>query len=331
MSTLYLHIGSHKTGSTSIQMACRHALAKRGRKGAHYINIRPSGTRILRTRGLGEDFVTDINQKAAARVLQPQGRAGAIHIASDEELFWIDRPEPVARLARMLRDRFQQIRIICYLRRQDQLALAHRKQVLEGSPATRFYGVDATPLPVYRPHFQRYFDYAGKLDRIWCSAFGKENVTVIPFERPRLVDQDVVADFAHRLGIAFSGQPIRANESLAGNKTFLGLVLAGTDLPRARRREILGRLKGRGQFLPTQHEARAFVANFAEANERLAAEWQWNGAPLRFDDSFAMYPEVAEYRQWETAEVQEMLLAMLPDMLATSAKATAEGGNDPVS
>lgn len=306
MSQLILHIGSHKTGTTAVQFSCGNGVTAADGGEAHYLNIRPAGIRIVRINGAGADFSANIKPGAAERALRPVNDT-AIHIASDEDLFWIDQPESVLALAGMLRERFRETRIICYLRRQDQVALAHRKQVIEGMPAMWFYGINEAPLPDFQPHYLNYFDYATKLKSIWCYAFGKENVTVVPFHPSVLTDHDIIADFAYRAGIRFDKPAGRRNQSMAGNKTMLGLFLANRNIPAKQRLFILSKLKPSGQFLPTRQQARDFLANFDAANERLAAEWQWDDAPLRFDSSLECYPDEARQPGWSHAEALEML------------------------
>jgi hypothetical protein len=313
MSTLVLHIGSHKTGTTSIQHACRFALPTTGAVRCHYFNIRPSGVRVLANAGSGADFGATVDLGSADQVFRPVTGPDApdLYVTSDEEFFWIHEPDGVHRLADLLKARFETIRILCYLRRQDLLALSHRKQVLSDTPATRFYGVTATPLPEYQPHLANYFDYAAKLADIWASAFGKDNITLVPFEKPHLAQGDAVADFASRLGITFGAYDAEpANSSYAGNQTFLGLLLAEAKIPRKERLQIVRSLPERGRFLPSRDEARAFLSHFAAANERLAREWQYNGGPFIFDAAFDMYPETAT-STWDSTDVADMIAAVL--------------------
>lgn len=320
MTELLLHIGSHKTGTTAVQRACRRAIQDRGRDAVRYFNVRPSGTRVTKAAGRGPNFRVEVDLDAADAVFRPE-RGIERFVTSDEEFFWIHEPETVERFARMLRDRFGSIRILCYLRRQDRLAFSHRKQVIEQSLATRFYGVTTTPLPVYRPYFQRYFDYAAKLSEIWCTAFGKDNVELVPYDRAALKDGDVVADFAHRAGVSFSALPAREiNASFAGNQTFVGLKMTEHGVSPDLRKEVMKSLRPGGVFAPTRDEAMDFVARFADANACLARDWTWNGRPFVFDDDFSAYPDARE--PFSIAETAEMLDALMPCLAEPMRKRT---------
>lgn len=295
---LLIHIGSHKTGTTAVQFACQNSILGASAKRNHYFNIRPSGDqRIVSAVGAGRKFRVSLDLAAADAVFRPEHATDQHHqfIASDEALFWINEPESIVAFGKMLRQRFDSVRILCYLRRQDLLAFSHRKQVVNGALASRFYGINPAPLPTYKDHFQSYFDYASKLSNIWCAGFGKANVMVVPYDRSLLHEGDIIADFALRSGVGFKmNKPITANAALGGNQVFLGLQLASRGVSPARRKALVKGLVADGSYRPSQQEARDFLANFRNANAQLARDWEWQGAPFSFSEDFSMYPEVAD-------------------------------------
>lgn len=310
-----------------MQFACRRFLETSGAGGASYINIRPSGSPIVKYTGKDDNFRAAIDLEIAEKIFHPsnpdkqtrEARPESF-VTSDESFFWIDDPDNIGRFADLLRSRFDHIRILCYLRRQDLLAASHRQQVIMNSPAARFYGVTATPLPEYRPHFQRYFDYAGKLSSIWCAAFGKANVTVVPYARDQLVNGDVVEDFAYRVGICFrKHETLGKNSSSSGSKTYLGLKLAEHDVSPKLRKKILQRFEGTGKFLPTQEAARRFLAHFQKSNQRLAQDWSWKGEPFTFDRDFDMYPVTSD-EPWQNAATDAIIDCLLETLMTVSDK-----------
>ena len=313
MSELWIHIGSHKTGTTAIQKACRNALLETGPNASHYFDNRRLNERIDSTMGEGAEFTCKLDLAAAERVFRPDAapQPPKRFLMSEEGLFWISEPHDVHALADILHQRFESVKILAYLRRQDKLALSHRKQVAMRFPAVNFYGASATPLPVYQPHFQKYFDYAAKLTDIWCSAFGKQNVHVVPYERANLVGGDAVTDFAFRTGASFAQiKEIVANKPLSGNKTYLGLKLAQAGVPMGKSRKIVQQLAPQGSFLPSRDEARAFLQKFEESNLRLSRDWTWEGRPFAFDQDFDMYPE--QPPGFTQAQMEAMLDRVLP-------------------
>lgn len=104
-----------------------------------------------------------------------------------------------------------QVKIVCYLRRPDQLAEVFFKQRLKtGRTRASFSEFWAT-----RPSL---FDYSSVL-HAYASAFGRKNINVRIFERTKLSGGDVVGDFIETVGLpAFSPEPqvgSRANRSLS--------------------------------------------------------------------------------------------------------------------
>lgn len=318
MSSLFLHIGSHKTGTTSIQQACRLHLSPSGNVG--YFNIRPSGTRIVHSEGVQSQFKASIDLETAERVFRPdEKKRFSSFIASDEELFWIQDPENIFSFSQILKDRFSEVTVICYLRRQDLLAVSHRKQVMAGGmPASRFYGITATPLPEYQEHLHSYFDYAEKISNVWARSFGKENIRLVPYDKKELVNGDVVDDFSFRTGAEFSlSAPVRENAVMNGDQLLVGLKLAELGVPKPKRQRIISDLGGIGVFSPSRTEAERFLEHFSTSNKRLAQEWSWKGKPFRFDTSFDMYPDATE-RQWDNAAVENMLDVVLRRLLKSN-------------
>lgn len=320
MSELFLHIGSHKTGTTSIQRACSRLSDFDELAGIKYLNLRPGGTRVVKTGGKLAEFRAKILLDAADQVFRAE--AGKRYVASDESFFWISEPETVHEFAALLQQRFSTVTVLCYLRRQDLLALSHRKQVSDGMPAAQFYGLHATPLPQYQPHFQTYFNYAAKLSTLWASAFGKANIQVISYDEIARAGGDVAADFTHRIGIPPALIPAlcgtrRANRSRKGNKTLVGLKLIELGIPAENRRKILEALPGAGKFLPSRVQAQEFLAHFAEANQQLAQDWTYQGAAFAFDSSFDMYPD-ANNACWSHGEVEKIIEAIINGMHAPS-------------
>ena len=328
MAELILHIGSHKTGTSSIQHVLSGSQAALERQGVAYLlrDDRATGnaSSLVQTSGERETFEARFVDAKADRLLRPRAPR---NIVSAEGFFWFSDPDEVGRFAALARTRFERITVLAYLRRQDRLAVSHRNQVRNAAPTMRFYGLRADPLPEYRPYLQRYFDYASKLIDLWGGAFGNDNVMAVPFEREALVDGDVVADFAARTGIELAlDQPVTRNASSAGlARTFVDLKLAELGFPAEGRRKIVRRLAREGLFLPTRDEARAFLAHFEAGNARLAESFRIDGRPFGFDPSMEMYPDLSE-GMWSHALVGQVIEALLSDRDALSGAAATPAG-----
>ena len=189
--------------------------------------------------------------------------------------------DPLARAAVM----FDDVRIICYVRRQDDFLISAWQQwfLKEFASLHAFLTVTAGV----------YADWNSWL-RPWEDAFGTERITVRPFQRDRLTNGDVVTDFLKVMDV-----PHANTASLSGlsNRSFdehLG------DLAHRIRDEFdsihdnrfydtMLRTIGeqayksqRGSHLLTVDERIALVSRYAEGNEALKHRYlpEWGDAPL---------------------------------------------------
>lgn len=291
MRRLWLHIGSHKTGTTSVQAALHQAQMDGKLDGLRYLNSdqKRNNISLVSSTGRGGKFKPEIRWAALDRCLSTQADGDAI--LSSEGLFWLSQPEAIDALAARLRPAFDQIRVIAYLRRQDQLALSHRKQVAFGLHATRFYGAEPTALPAYQPHFQTFFDYAAKL-ALWENAFGREAMHVRRYDRALLKDGDAVSDFFDLIGQTRFVPKKNVNPPLSRSQLLLALRLqqaGGYD--RTVIRPLIKDLPDDGPLLPARSEAEAFLNHFTKSNQALAQAYDPDGPEGYFDPQMSKYPE----------------------------------------
>lgn len=258
--------------------------------------------------GAGDGFSASVNWAALDAAMPPKGET----LFSSEMFFWLYDPAEIQRLGQYFHDRFDEISVIVYLRRQDKLALSHRKQVIYGAVAKDFYGLEVSALPHPKPHFDRYFDYHAKL-ALWAEAFGRQTLVVRRFEPDALVGGDVLADFAQIIGVPELRVPVRENVGLTRNQALVGLTLqadgyrndviydimeggamvssipdTGDPLPDPLRERLHGVLEG-GRFEPARAEAESFVSRYVDSNRRLAETYGDGTHAGYFDPSFEMY------------------------------------------
>jgi hypothetical protein len=214
MPRLYLHIGTHKTGSTAIQQLLwkhRQALATAGllypdvgvRRDAHHEIAWAAGTTraapdAAALRAMVEDLVRQASTSAQSMLL------------SSEEFEFVQRVQELA----LLKDHFE-VKVIVYLRKQDEYLEAAYNQHVR-SYDLRFTG------SIYqfalRYNFFWRFDYWRILQN-WGDVFGVENVIVRPYGTD-LVDDDALADFLSLLPLPvdlcrdIAGETIRINRAL---------------------------------------------------------------------------------------------------------------------
>lgn len=180
---LFIHIGAHKTGTTSIQMAMEdsgEALAEAGFvyprcSWYHHAQHRLAfALKAMRDPAAGDtpEFETEL---AGLKRALGEATAAAALISSEE--FFSLKEDAVARLAQGLRE--YEVEIVAFVRRPDELFLSSYNQNAK-QPGNRFF----KPL-------QQHLDDPGKviadidyLDHIgkWAAHFGKDKVHLAVYE-----------------------------------------------------------------------------------------------------------------------------------------------------
>jgi hypothetical protein len=212
--SLYLHIGAHKTGSTSIQ----HALGTNDDRLRQHGILFPKAARVhfahrrivFGLRGKGHPLVGDApdpKQELDAIVAEVEASGAATVIVTCESMFGLDKAS-----IRFLSEGFKDFdtKVLVYIRRQDNMLLSiynQRVKTARNQFHVSFEDVLKNP--------RRYVDdYRRNLDR-WSAVFGQENLTVRCYETAG----DVVSDFQRLVGIPFPlihpNTPIQRNTSVS--------------------------------------------------------------------------------------------------------------------
>ena len=347
MKQAILHIGTEKTGTTSIQsflFAHRDLLARRGclfPSTAGYVSNQRLVTYAKRVPD--PDLVEPGLELEDARTLA-DWKEGFVVAHCNEVLPWlcaradarlvyssehmqsrVQDTEEIRRIARLVRPMVDEVRVIVYLRRQDRLALSAYSTTVRGGNARPFAFEDVN-------HAGPYYDQRALLER-WASVFGERAITVRVFERARLVGGDVVDDFVDAAGIGHAtgelARPPSTNEALSWTAQSILRAfnarpgddprLHGVDR-RALRSHLLGELEGLADGFapvrPARASARAFQAHFEEANREVAERWLGGRG---FDDSFDEYPE-APGPTPVVADAEERLDALVDAWRARAAR-----------
>lgn len=288
MRKLILHIGSHKTGSTSLQIALKKSDRTGGLSQWTYVRSRAQAnfSHAVRIAGEGADMRAFIKPNYLRTYIPTEGDC----LISTEMMFWLDNAREVKKLSDILHSIFDKIKIIVYLRRQVDLALSHRKQVIVGNPAQKFYGIQVRALPIYRTHMLRYFDYASKIS-MWEDAFGKSNVIVRRYQKQDLLDGNVVSDFYNIINVARLKNAQHGNPAWPRSHLLTGLYLASKGFKEESIKEVVKSLPNDGWLLPSQAEAREFMRPFRASNAELARRYDSTGIVSYFSDDFDMFPE----------------------------------------
>jgi tetratricopeptide (TPR) repeat protein len=206
----------------------------------------------------------------------------------------LDTPPLIEALHDLLAPHFERMRVVIYLRRQDQHAASGYTQAL------RVAHVGPPMLPRHGPDRLRHYDYARQLED-WASVFGNDAMLVRIFERPRLLNGDAVDDF-----LALCEVPLAVPKDDPDRQSNLSLTPGGIDLVRALGQRLKASpegltaasplwrrfsqaaseaLPGRG-WRPHPAEAAAFLDRFEAVNEAVRRRW--------FPDQPTLFEPMAE-------------------------------------
>lgn len=302
---LYLHIGTEKTGTTSVQKFFRTNRELLRRKGILYPtapgNENHTGLTVAaqklsrqgplrKIRGVrsvdeAEAFRSNLMKEIAAEfsvgfydTVIMSGEHCSSRLLDDSELQWLkDAFSPF----------FKSIKIIVYIRRQDDYLLSTYSTSVK-SGATR----QLAPPPERLIQFR--YNHLELLTR-WSRIFGRENIICRKYEKSALKDGDIVEDFLSTIGIGAAAEferPKDVNESLDA-ETLEFLRLFNKYVPRMskgginpERDNIVGLLSKMSQgplITLDEGELGRFMAHFHESN-RQVAEAYFGGARAGSDD-----------------------------------------------
>jgi len=297
MRRLSLHIGAHKTGTTSLQVSLQHNEA------------------LLRSRGLSLAYVAPAPQvhrhlgylnperifPEGFCVHDPQAfgeflaRQPTDHVfASSENFSFIFQQRVLDDLALALQGKFDQIEILVYLRRQDRHAVSHHQEGAKPHrrPEEALWGHGLNALPDPSPMQRLYLDYDARL-RLWENAFGQQALRVRVFDRALLVEGDIVADALTVLGVDHHGLTKVAdrNLSLSHLQAIIGHLANDAVADPTITARLLDAFPWHAtKMLPTQAAAQAFLAPYVQSNRRLNARLQISPNPDLFNDDVSDYP-----------------------------------------
>lgn len=265
---LIIHVGTQKTGTTTIQGFLKNSTEALSEAGVHYLN---TGRTNIAHNIMIKMIRNGRGPGMARRMIKEMGRNGGKTCVISSEMFF--RPEMADYFAKFFPQELRgQSKVVVYLRRQDKFAEAMWKQRVKNG---RYTGTPADYLSQnnnlnYLPTLNYYAD-----------VFGRDNMIVRPFERPHFPDGDVLLDFAEHCHVPI--ELARAYDLPSSNATLSKEVSEG--LGRLNREKsgintrqlirILSRLKPEGAIrsgdcydLETRRDV---MAQFAEVNEEIRA------------------------------------------------------------
>lgn len=211
--------------------------------------------------------------------------------------------------------------VLVYLRPQHELAISqHAMHLLAGHPDPEF--LPALPYPDDHPHPRLtdpiYFDYDRLLAR-WSAIFGRDAIHPAIYGATDLRDGDIVADLLARIGIdaqGFLAPPRLAGNISAAAQLFLRRLLALVEgQPEAD--WIAGFLTanlrrsapGPGRQ-PSRTHAEAFARPFEPGNTRVRDAW-FPDRPSLFTPNYAALPEIETDPDLSAADTLALIAGLL--------------------
>lgn len=293
------HIGHPKTASTFLQNTCaQNAGWLRGHgilypdmlvpdvnhisllyACANYISVfaRDYGIESLEE---AREFGTRLSAHLRRQIDEANGEIHTVLLSSENLTANISGPQGVQNLADFLSEIFDEVRILVYLRRQDDALLSMYGEYMRrgfGGMTFDSFVDEALGNTVMVPYI-----FHRRILEFWNESFGRDRVTVRIFDRDELVGQDILTDF---FDVVFSGNPPDMSQLRRSANDNTGLSAPALEFLRqmhpfisyhwnGKPNPLRQRLQGRIETLPVEPRARLsreqserIMARFSSANE----------------------------------------------------------------
>jgi len=312
-----LHIGTEKTGSTTIQAFIRKNRKQFHAEGIEFLRFpkqhtsRPFVTWSLDPEHQDEEVVKhglvdslkreewrdSFREEVKRRISNLPSEIHTVLFSSEHFQSRLVSDLEISRLKAFLDEFFDDYSIILYLRRQDDVARSlYSTSLRTGKIPRRQLLAGKMNGP--------YFDYLGLMTR-WADAFGIENMDVRKYGRKYFRNGDLLADFCEACGVANFDRFVRPEEK---NQALSAIAQAGllelnlhfpgkvdgelNEFNRLLRRhctKYLAKHYPGPTLMPSREEAIAFYESYREGNEEMYRKF-FDGEEI-FENDFANYPE----------------------------------------
>ncbi|MES9873780.1 MAG: hypothetical protein ABW146_11745 [Candidatus Sedimenticola sp. 6PFRAG7] len=290
MKKLYLHIGTGKTGSTSIQ-ATFNSL---NRDGLYFRSWKKATVFI--------NNVDDISDELS-RIDD-----GLIVLSSE----WLFRAKEafIRKLGSKLNELFD-VNIIIYLRRQDEFSVSAYQQNTKRFDGEGVHGSISLPEDFYID-IMDYYDICLR----WAEVFGREKMNIRVFSQEDLLAGCVVTDFAQVIGIPLDDSAIKNRNQSVGKISFkLAHIIKDYHVSRELYRKIVFDAPESEKALPDRETAERFYQRHVASNRKLKREF--NIHPEReelFSNDFSKYP-LHRTDQWDEESANRALIHLCEVLL----------------
>ena len=327
MKILYLHIGTTKTATTSIQRFLEQNNEVLKTKGYIYpasqhtyqnVNARRNGHFLVKNvtkSGGGRDHDLENKYLEEGYCMIAGLMENYDNVILSDEAIWHTSSYQYTDLFKDLKNRAlqdgYQVKIIVYLRRQDAFYLSRWNQAVKEN-----FGADARMtcdqyMEESLKKDGKILNYAKKLDDI-AAVFGKEHVIVRRYEPDSWLDGSVICDFMHAVGLPVSEEflPLAENVNLrlGKNETELKRIInSNADLSKKEvtclgkylQRQTKTHVEKNDTCMLSADEVQEFLAPYETVNEYVAQTYIKDGKRL-------FHTEIDHSPKWN-ADNDEML------------------------
>jgi hypothetical protein len=324
-----VHIGTEKTGSTTIQKFLKinrvalnasgighlSCLGKENARAlvAYCMSNRRSDT-YTRGNGIDETSVRTqwkarLKRKLQAEFASLQHTKQTLVISSEHFHSRLKSVREVQVLFDLLEPYASKVTVLVYLRRQDQVAVSLF------STRCKEQNASMQILPDASPNVDSYYDYFALLQR-WSAVFGADAINLQRFEQLGRGEKALVKSFCRASGLPEQLKyryPERANSRLSGQAQ-VGLIWFNRTFPvqtgyhRWLKKRLLTCLQvifDGPQLLPTKSQAQEFYQRYHQANLQVS-ECYLDGEAL-FSGDFSSYPVTPDL-DFDCEQVRQIVL-----------------------
>jgi len=190
---LYIHIGTHKTGTTALQQFFTLNRPVLKNNGIDYPAVVDAGDGHHRLawsllKEEGRPCQWDIkNLKSSKQEWSQALKNAGSRVLLSSETFIFSKPDTIRKIIALAPN--YQVKMVVYFRRQDDMGSSVVNEVTKSSRKrwTEF----KNPLP-YKLKYIDYLDY-------WSQVIGRQNVIVRPYEKQQFYGGTIFSDFLHHV------------------------------------------------------------------------------------------------------------------------------------
>ncbi|MAG87375.1 MAG: hypothetical protein CMB97_08435, partial [Flavobacteriaceae bacterium] len=233
--TLYIHIGHHKTGTTSLQWSLKQSEQQLADANVNFLTSNGSGNSSeLISVNANRSCIVAKPQKSFYELIANAKQGNAV--ISAEHLSFIEDEKEISELFNFSKKYFDEVKVICYLRRQDKLAISLKQQAAKqpyygASPSSAICGHDTeSMMPKFTFTLLKYLDFKTKIEK-WREVFGSNNVILRVYDKKVLEEGCVCKDFSSIIGLKKPLKSLNINEGLGVVKTKVKHFLLETKAP----------------------------------------------------------------------------------------------------